>query len=88
MTTLDWSTAVRYTLEVYPWAWVVFVTFVLFSAFIVYNLIVAVVCDTVGMVEAITAEREQELSAGSEEMDASESDGVFPESEQRRIHEI
>jgi hypothetical protein len=39
-------------MAVYPWAWSVFVPFVLMSAFIIYNLIVAVVCDAVALVES------------------------------------
>jgi hypothetical protein len=38
-------------MQVYPWAWAVFSTFVTFSSFVLYNLIIAVVCDAVKMVQ-------------------------------------
>jgi hypothetical protein len=80
--TLDWSEVARQTLDVYPWSWTIFVSFILFSAFIVYNLIIAVVCDTVVLVES----RRQE--AESEEVDLSTDDEDSPESQRRRIDAI
>ena len=49
--TLNWSFISRQVMDVYPWSWMVFVSFVLISAFMVYNLIIAVVCDAVRVVE-------------------------------------
>lgn len=51
MVTLDWAKVTRAVMEVYPWAWAIFSTFVTFSSFVLYNLIIAVVCDAVKMVQ-------------------------------------
>jgi hypothetical protein len=83
--TLDWSEVARQTLEVYPWSWTIFVSFILFSAFIVYNLIIAVVCDTVALVESRRGEAETEES---EEVGLSTDDEDSPESQRLRIDAI
>ena len=57
--TMDWSVVARQTKEKYIWAWTIFIPFILVSAFIVYNLIVAVICDTVLVVEATKAEEKK-----------------------------
>ena len=44
--TLNWSVISRQVIDVYPWSWGVFVSFVFISAFMVYNLIVAGKCDS------------------------------------------
>jgi Ion transport protein len=49
--TLSWSGIARQVMEVYPWSWTIFISFVFISAFIVYNLIIAVICDAVRIVE-------------------------------------
>lgn len=51
MVTLDWSKVARATMQVYPWSAIIFSTFVTFSSFCLYNLVVAVVCDAVKMVQ-------------------------------------
>ena len=51
MVTLDWAKVTRATMQVYPWAWSIFSTFVTFSSYVLYNLIIAVVCDAVKMVQ-------------------------------------
>lgn len=51
MVTLDWAKVTRAVMEVYPWAWAIFSAFVTFSSFVLYNLIIAVVCDAVKMVQ-------------------------------------
>lgn len=51
MVTLDWAKVTRATMQEFPWAWAIFSTFVTFSSFVLYNLIVAVVCDAVKMVQ-------------------------------------
>jgi hypothetical protein len=33
--------------EVYPWAWVPFIIFIIITGFVVVNLIIAVICDAV-----------------------------------------
>mmetsp|Transcript_29228 Transcript_29228/g.40897 ORF Transcript_29228/g.40897 Transcript_29228/m.40897 type:complete len:268 (-) Transcript_29228:105-908(-) len=51
MTMEDWASVARQVMAVYSWAWMVFVTYLLITAFIVYNLVIAVVCDAVADVE-------------------------------------
>ena len=51
MVTLDWAKVTRATMREYSWAWAIFSTFVTFSSFVLYNLIIAVVCDAVKMVQ-------------------------------------
>jgi hypothetical protein len=52
MMTLDWTNVSRQVMKVYPWSWGVFVSFVMISSFMVYNLVIAVVCDSVAIIEA------------------------------------
>lgn len=50
--TLDnWGQIARSVIEVYPWAQAVFLTFMMISAFILYSLVVAVVCNAVAVIE-------------------------------------
>jgi len=51
MVTLDWGKITRAVMQVYPWASALFVIFVICTAFVLYNLIIAVVCDAVKMVQ-------------------------------------
>jgi Ion transport protein len=51
MVTLDWASVTRAVMQVYPWANVIFSLFVTFSSFVLYNLVIAVVCDSVKMVQ-------------------------------------
>jgi len=51
MMTLDsWSYITKQVQAVYPWAWIIFTTFVLISSFIIINLVIAVICDAVSEV--------------------------------------
>ena len=51
MMTLEWAEVVREVEKEYPWARPLFVSFVIFSSFILYSLIIAVVCDAVAVTE-------------------------------------
>ena len=51
MVTLDWAKVTRAVMQVYPWANFIFSIFVTFSSYVLYNLIIAVVCDAVKMVQ-------------------------------------
>jgi len=46
MTMDSWTAMVRQVMEVYPWAWVGFVIWVIVTAFFFVNLIVAVICES------------------------------------------
>lgn len=53
MTLESWSMGIaRPVMEVYPWAWVYFVPFVIMSAFIVINILVGIVLDTISQTRA------------------------------------
>lgn len=43
----NWSGITRDLMQVYSWAWIPMMTFVLISSFIVINLVIAVICDAV-----------------------------------------
>jgi len=48
MMTLDeWANILVQVQEVYPWAWVPFIIFIIITGFVVVNLIIAVICDAV-----------------------------------------
>ena len=49
--TLEWGDVSRQVIDVYPWSWPIFVSFIMITSFIAYNLIVAVVCDSVSIIE-------------------------------------
>ena len=53
MMTLEWGEIMRLVMleSGYPWTWVPFVCFIAITGFIVFNLIVAVVCDAVAVTE-------------------------------------
>lgn len=51
MMTLDWTSVARQCMAAKKWAWGPFVVYIMISSFIVYNLIIAVVCDAVAEVE-------------------------------------
>lgn len=63
MMTMDWSGVARECMAVYPWAWAPFILFVAISGFIVFNLIIAVVCDAVATVEEEEKAKEDDESA-------------------------
>eukprot|EP00567_Pseudictyota_dubia_P011992 CAMPEP_0197457692 /NCGR_PEP_ID=MMETSP1175-20131217/46745_1 /TAXON_ID=1003142 /ORGANISM="Triceratium dubium, Strain CCMP147" /LENGTH=460 /DNA_ID=CAMNT_0042992127 /DNA_START=139 /DNA_END=1521 /DNA_ORIENTATION=+ len=62
MMTMDWSEPARQVMAVYPWAWAPFVLFVAVSGFMVFNLIIAVVCDAVAAVEHKDEDKEDEAA--------------------------
>lgn len=47
--TLEWAFIARSCMNVYTWAWLPFVCFVMITSFIVFNLIIAVICDAVAV---------------------------------------
>lgn len=48
---LEWVNPVRQVLEIYDWAWAPFISYLMLMGFIMFNLILAVVCDAVAVVE-------------------------------------
>lgn len=51
MMTLEWADIVRELMEEYYWAWAVFGTFLVATSFILYSLVIAVICDAVAVTE-------------------------------------
>jgi len=47
MTMDSWAEICREVMEVYWWAWIPFLAYVILSAFIVVNLVIAVICDAI-----------------------------------------
>merc|ERR1712019_81411 len=45
----DWAAAARACMAVYGWAWAPFVVYIFIMSMIFINLIVAVICDAVGV---------------------------------------
>lgn len=43
----EWSAIAYEVMEVYPWAWTIFIAFTSSSAFVVVNLLIAVICEAV-----------------------------------------
>merc|ERR1712008_277881 len=58
--TLDWAGVVRSVIVEYPWAWAPFLIFICITCFIVFNLIVAVICDSVSLLYVHEHEKEAE----------------------------
>jgi hypothetical protein len=56
MMTLEWGEIAREVMTYHTWAWAPFVAFILITGFIVFNLIVAVVCDAVALTEKVVRE--------------------------------
>jgi Ion transport protein len=65
MMTLEWSDVSRQVMSIYPWSWPIFTTFIMITSFIAYNLIVAVVCDSVSIIE----KQDNESNASEEVQD-------------------
>ncbi|KAL7570231.1 hypothetical protein ACA910_020656 [Epithemia clementina (nom. ined.)] len=66
MVTLDWSKIVRGAKEKYPWSGILFMVFLVQTSFILYSLVVAIICDAVK-----AAEHQEDKDAQlEEEMDS------------------
>ena len=68
--TMDWQEAARDCAQFIPWAPLLFVLFEIVSGFIVFNLIVAVLCEALGLLEKDTSEDELHLQIEKERIDA------------------
>ena len=65
MTLESWSMGlVRPVMEVYPWAWAVFVTFIVLSSFTVLNLFIAIIIDSMQTMHRDERERTVEEVGG------------------------
>ena len=63
----DWTDVMYEGMEVHPWSWIYFVSFVIIAAFVFYNLFVAVI---IGEMEKINnADIEEEIHNDSKKLD-------------------
>ena len=46
MTFDDWGAIMRDVVDVYPFAWIYFVSFLILNAFILFNMIIGIIVDT------------------------------------------
>jgi len=64
----DWTDVMYEAMEIYPWAWLYFVSFVIIAAFVFFNLFVAVI---IGEMEKLREQPiEEELKNEEEKIDA------------------
>jgi hypothetical protein len=58
MMTLEWASVARQVMAHRSWAWIPFLAFVMITGFMVFNLIIAVICDAVSIIDKVARERE------------------------------
>lgn len=68
--TMDWQEAARECQKFIPWAPLLFVLFEIVSGFIVFNLIVAVLCEALGLLEKDDDEEEEQRALEEERIAA------------------
>jgi len=63
----DWTDVMYETMEVYPWSWLYFVSFIIIAAFVFFNLFVAVI---IGEMQKMQDEKmKQEIHEDSKKLD-------------------
>eukprot|EP00552_Chaetoceros_brevis_P001214 CAMPEP_0197738796 /NCGR_PEP_ID=MMETSP1435-20131217/16562_1 /TAXON_ID=426625 /ORGANISM="Chaetoceros brevis, Strain CCMP164" /LENGTH=109 /DNA_ID=CAMNT_0043327847 /DNA_START=180 /DNA_END=509 /DNA_ORIENTATION=+ len=67
---MDWQEAARECQKEISWAPLLFVLFEIVSGFIVFNLIVAVLCEALGLLDSDGKEDEDKISIEKERIDA------------------
>lgn len=85
MMTLDWSGVARDLMKHKWWAWMPVVCFIMISSFIVYNLIVAVICDAIFVLHDL---KEDENSGNDGSSTASSDDDEFDVMALKRIDDL
>jgi voltage-gated sodium channel len=66
---------VRPVMEVYPYAWVFFVPFILVTTFTILNLFIGIIVDTMQAMHSADLEREREQIEEAVHRDASQLEG-------------
>lgn len=56
----DWTDVMYETMEVYPWSWVYYVSFIIIAAFVFFNLFVAVIIGEMQKLQNADAEAERQ----------------------------
>ena len=54
--TMDWSYVTQQVMVAFPWAWAPIIAFIILTSFIVINLVIAVICESVGEVQRMEME--------------------------------
>jgi voltage-gated sodium channel len=73
MVTLEWSDIMRECMAQVWWAWIPFILFVVITGFIVFNLIVAVVCKAIS--EIAVAQRRRTIVVDDDDDDDGKGEG-------------
>jgi Ion transport protein len=85
MMTLNWADVAREVMTHRSWAWAPFLSFISLTGFIVYNLIVAVVCDAV----AVLDRKKQKLEEEKQRLEQEKEDNVNHENQlQNALHQM
>lgn len=79
--TMEWSEVTREVMLYQSWAWLPSVVFVAISGFIVFNLIIAVICDAVAIIEQEKNDDDSGTGRGDEDVN-------IDEASQKRIYEL
>lgn len=58
MMTLEWAGIAREVMAEKSWAWAPFLAFIMITGFMVFNLIIAVICDAVSIIDQVARDRE------------------------------
>jgi len=69
MVTLEWSDIMRECMAQVWWAWIPFISFVVITGFIVFNLIVAVVCEAISEITVAVAQRRRTVVVNDDDDD-------------------
>jgi hypothetical protein len=85
MMTMEWSDIARECMAQISWAWIPFVSFIMITGFIVFNLIIAVVCDAVAVLEENKGDSEPDLF--SEIINQSEKDYDEPTENTKNLYQ-
>lgn len=76
MTLNDWADVLRQLLAVHTWAWIPVMFYMVVSSFIVFNLIIAVVCEAMAAVNDIERRAEEEEHDRQQELRPSQGKNV------------
>lgn len=74
LTLENWPALLDAGLEIHPWSWIFFVSYVLLASFLVINILIAIIINS--MEEVHTAEREEERAERLAALDAGDGDAV------------
>lgn len=92
MMTLDWAEVTREVIGYYEWAGILICSFISITGFIVFNLIVAVVCDAVSIIDKKIRKEEEEYSEEMKLLEQNERENMTAQQKwmqaQKRINEL